>query len=215
MTASSGLPEDQVVNDFAFRFDGTPGPTEYAAMFDLVDEFYNVAAVTNTVGNYISRAVNRSATHELAAYHITAGPLGSPVASIPWLGPPTPTDTNGVPREVAAVLSFHADLTGVLEEGPGDTRPRARRRGRLFIGPLTSNAVNVTTPPFFLADALTLAMRENAVKLMDDSGTADMPWSVWSRADATLYPVIGGWTDNAPDTQRRRGPDATVRVTWG
>jgi hypothetical protein len=43
--------------------------------------------------------------------------------------------------------------------------------------------------------------------------TAGLSHAVWSSADDTAYPVIGAWMDNAFDTQRRRGVDATARDT--
>jgi hypothetical protein len=38
---------------------------------------------------------------------------------------------------------------------------------------------------------------------------------VWSRADAEVYPVVGGFMDNRIDTQRRRAVKASVRTTFG
>lgn len=214
MEAYSGLLEDRVMNDFAFKLDGgVVNSTTIAAAFDAVDDFYRVATSTgNAVGKFISRFVNRSATHSLKMYAISAGPLGSPIANIDWLGPVTPAETTGLPTEVAGVLSFHADTTNVLEES-GATRPAARRRGRIFVGPLIPGAMDMTAPPFMLSESTFLqTLRAAAVTLMDRT---DVTWCVWSRADAVLRPVVGGWTDNAPDTQRRRGADATARVTWG
>lgn len=215
MQAASGLPRDTVINDFAFKAAASPTPTEVGMMISVVNEFYRTTqASSRKVGEYISNQINRAATHELQAYHITAGPLGSPFYTEDWLGPPTALTATGVPTEVAAVLSFHADLTGAAEES-GATRPRARRRGRVFIGPLTGGAIVQSAPPYTLDASFTLVLREAAVKLMDDAEAAGVPWCVWSREDATLRPVVGGWTDNAPDTQRRRGFRATTRNVWG
>jgi hypothetical protein len=216
MTAASGLPADAVVNDFAFQKGSAITSGDWTTLFDLVDDFYNVTQASGaSVGQHISNQINRAATHELQGYIITAPPMGSPAATIPWLGPVTNGGATGLPTEVAGVLSFHADLTGVAEEA-GATRPRARRRGRVFIGPLIAGAVDNVTPPYLLKSTTFLTtLRQAAVALMDAADTAGIPWSVWSRSDATLRPVVGGWTDDAPDTQRRRGPAATTRVTWG
>jgi hypothetical protein len=215
MQAASGLPADRIINDFAFRAAGAPSTTDVDNMFAAVDHFYRTAqSLGKAVGAFISRQVNRSATHTLSAYHIVAGDLGSPFREDPWLGPVAPEVTTGLPTEVAAVLSFHADLTGVVEES-GSTRPKARRRGRIFVGPLTVTAVDTSTPPFKLDSGLNLTLREAAVDLMDEADADSVPWCVWSRSDTTLRPVVGGWTDDAPDTQRRRGFAATTRVVWG
>lgn len=215
MEAASGLPEDRVINDFAFHQAAAVNDADIAAMFALVDEFFRTpTATTFVVSEYISSWINRSATHALQAYKIVDGPLGSPIAEDPWLGPVARrAGSNNLPAEVACVLSFHADLTGVAEEA-GAIRPKARRRGRLFIGPLvdltvTGGDANVVVQPGFRS-----TLQSAAVRLMDNS-EADHPWSVWSRKDKVLRPVVGGWTDNAIDTQRRRGPAATARSTWG
>jgi hypothetical protein len=215
MSAASGLPADAVINDFAFQKSSALTAGDWTTMFDLVDDFYNVTQASGaSVGQHISNQIDRGATHELQGYVITAPPIGSPAATINWLGPVTNGGATGLPTEVAGVLSFHADLTGIAEEA-GATRPRARRRGRVYIGPLIAGAVDNVTPPYFLKESTFLAtLRQAAVALETASGAAGLPWSVWSRSDATLRPVVGGWTDNAPDTQRRRGAAASTRVTW-
>lgn len=215
MQAASGLPADRIVNDFAFQSAGAPTTGDVDAMFAAVDHFFRTSqSLGKAVGSYISGQVNRSATHTLSAYHIVAGPLGSPFREDPWLGPVAAEVATGLPTEVAGVLSFHADLTGIPEES-GATRPKARRRGRVFVGPLTTSAITNTDPPYVLSSSFLLTLREAAVDLLDEADAAGVPWCVWSREDATLRPVVGGWTDNAPDTQRRRGFAATVRTVWG
>jgi hypothetical protein len=39
-------------------------------------------------------------------------------------------------------------------------------------------------------------------------------WVVWSEADQDAGSVFDGWIDNAFDTQRRRGVQASSRTTW-
>lgn len=210
MQAATGLPEDAVVNDWAFRLiaGGAPSAGDLAAIAGVVGNFYRAgAAAADRVGNYISDVINRAVTHEIQVFSISAG--GSPIYSEAWLGPVAAALGAPLPNEVAGVLSFHGDLTTVVEEA-GATRPRARRRGRVYIGPLIQSAITNATPPP-LAPAFTLAMRANATVMYDAAEAAGWRWSVWSRADDELYPVVAGWTDNAPDTQRRRGQDATLR----
>lgn len=214
MEAASGLPQDQVVNQFTFQKATAASGSDLITCMDLVSDFYRDAQTnTHSVGEYISSQINRSATHELQAWVITTPPMGSPDQAQAWLGPPTVGDGGGLPTEVSAVLSFHADLTNDLEES-GSTRPRARRRGRVYIGPLTPQAIAGTTPPYYLHSTFTETLRQAAITLFDAAETAGIPWAVWSRVDSTLRPVVAGWTDNAPDTQRRRGPDSNVRVAW-
>lgn len=216
MTSTTGLLEDEVVNTFAFRRTTTPVEANFLAMADAIDDFYNVdGAGGNNVGDYISEAVNRAATHTIDFYKIQVGPLGSPIWSVDWLGPGAPnTSALNLPNEVAGCLSYHADLSGLLEES-GTTRPKARRRGRIYIGPLTGDAIVLSSSVPRLSTAFTAAMREAAVALMDTGDTTGNIWGVWSREAVEVFPIVGGWTDNAPDTQRRRGLASTARVVWG
>lgn len=222
MSAASGLVEDQVVNDFAFHYDVVGNDTQLNFLMDLCGDFFRLTYTGGfSVGQFISNQVSRAATHEIQAWRLHAGPLGSPDLTKAWLGPVAASDADGLPTEVAGCLSFHASLTGVLEE-VGATRPRARRRGRIYVGPLTVEAVDTTAPPYVLNPSFTGTLREAAVRLGSFAGnelSTGEGWGVWSRADQTVRKVVGGWTDNAPDTQRRRGFSPTVRnvfqpVAW-
>jgi hypothetical protein len=46
--------------------------------------------------------------------------------------------------------------------------------------------------------------------------TYDVQWVQVSQAGGVTEarPIVGGWTDNSPDTQRRRSVLATTRNTW-
>lgn len=216
MTADSGLVEDEIVNDFSFQWiagGASYDNGDFDALLDAVDQFYNAADTPtyDPVGAFISTHVDRGATHSMEFVNIATG--GSPLYSNAWLGPTTPVGTTNFPNEVAAVLSFHGELTGVLEE-VGTTRPRARRRGRVYIGPLRNPACVVSDPAPPLSDGFLHALRFGATSMYDAADAAGWRWCVWSRAGNTLYPVVGGWTDNAPDTQRRRGQVSSSRVTF-
>lgn len=216
MQGTTLLAEDRYVNDFAFRLgDGTVAPTllNLADLLGAVDGFYNeVTAGGNQVAAFISEAVSRAVTHEIEFHSILNG--GSPILSSPWLGPQAPSVANAnMPTEVAGALSFHADLTGLVEEA-GATRPRARRRGRVFVGPLTTQAITPTDDNPRLSAGFTLSLRQAATFMADEAAAAGWTWSVWSRTGASLYPIVGGWTDNAPDTMRKRGVEASARVVY-
>lgn len=216
MQSSTLLPEDAYVNDFVFRLgagSSAPSNTQIDDIFNVIDGFYNdTQAGGDKVASYLGEAINRSATHELQAYSLLSG--GSPIRTADWLGPDSPAAANtNLPTEVAGVLSYHADLSGSLEES-GATRPRARRRGRLYIGPLTSQATTPTDDNPLLSAGFTQVLRQAAVAMSDAAVTAGWTWRVASRADATTREVVAGWTDNAPDTLRKRGRSASLRVVW-
>ena len=120
--------------------------------------------------------------------------------------------TVDLPSECAVVLTFNSDFGTAPEFGPGHTRLRARHRGRIYIGPLTSLAIEsgtVSAPHVSPAMIDTLSAAGHA--LVNDAATL---WAQWSRVDAVFRPIIGGSVDNATDTQRRRGQAATARTLW-
>lgn len=218
MHNKTGLPADDVINDWAFHFTNPLSQANMDIVFQFIDDFFNVGdGVLQAVGGYIGDSIDRAATHQMDFYKIQAGNLGAPVYSVPWLGPIAAGVNTNLPSEVAAVASFHATLVGLSEE-VGTTRPRARRRGRVYIGPLTTEVYSQIEDNPRLNAAFTDALRFAMAELRDATNTtfgAGFGWSVWSRADQTLRPVVGGWTDDAFDTQRRRGVLANTRVNWG
>jgi hypothetical protein len=114
----------------------------------------------------------------------------------------------GIPTEVAAVVSFQGlPVAGV---------PQARRRGRIYLGALSSGFIlnnTATTFPVLLPAAIT-AINLAAKALRDSVALTQLRWAVWSSVDQVATIVNNGWCDNTPDTQRRRGVDATARTLW-
>jgi len=58
------------------------------------------------------------------------------------------------------------------------------------------------------------ALKAAAEALADDAVTLGVTWSILSRSDGDTKPVVGGYIDNAWDTQRRRGVEPTSRLGW-
>lgn len=215
MQGVSGLPTDRYINDWAFQFDHEPSDGDLTNLFAAVSDFFRGGVdATDTVGRYIGEAVDRGITHQIQAYSIVSGPLGAPIFTSDWLGPVAAVGDN-YPAEVAVTLSFHGDLVGLSEE-VGTTRPRARRRGRVYIGPLTIPALSSSAPEPKVTDIFVGALhtRARAMQAVAAGYPAFASWCVWSRAAETLYPVVGGWTDDAPDSQRRRGAVTTARTAF-
>jgi len=203
MQMFSGLPEDRIVNVFHFRGDGDYD-TEAPLARARVAAFFNTASGTNSVSYYISALVLRTST-------VTSYDLDEPKPRVPTSAPVTLTaagSLNGFPEEVACCLSYHSSVPPAIT---------ARRRGRVYIGPLNGTAVHFasTEAPArpetsFIAD---LAASAGALVA---AGAVDPKWCVRSSLPTENFQTInGGWIDNALDTQRRRGPDATSRTTWG
>ena len=215
----SGLVRDNVVWDFYFATNVSFDSTVMAAIQTSIEDFYTaiITGPSHQVGNYIGRSISRTIHPVLKSYnvtgHLNGSAAGSPFDTRDLALMPTVTGTGvDLPAEVAGCLSYHTSYGSDPEFAPG-TRPRARDRGRIFIGPLTSLAMqNATTslgPQFTqnFIDTLTGA----TAPLM---ALVNPIWQQWSRAAARMSDVTGGWVDNAPDTQRRRGERPTARTMF-
>lgn len=116
------------------------------------------------------------------------------------------TSASGTPtaRELALCLSFQGEQISGAASG--------RRRGRIYFGPLTASAIDGSG--LLTSAAVTAASTAGGVLLAASNAASDWAWVVYSPTSGTSYPVVDGWVDNAPDIQRRRGTDATVRTTF-
>jgi hypothetical protein len=194
----NGLARDSVVNSFTFR---TPG--------DFIDplDAGKIEAALNGFYNDVHAPIVRhfDVTNDLAGT-----PAGSPV----FMGLLTNLDVNvsanGLPNEMALCLTAAADFGADVEFAPG-SRPRARDRGRVYLGPFNTDAMessgpgSATVPSPGIIDVIVGAGQF----LMDDP---DTEWVVWSRRAAGVKTVTSAWVDNAWDVQRRRGERPTAKT---
>jgi len=201
----SGLPVDQVVNDWYTN-----------TVLDVVG-VYN-ALLTFYQGLYTNFSQSMGGNLTVNQYAIPNTP---PAPGIGF-GPPIGTHTGfigapgtaGLPAQVAAVLSFHADFTGVPEHGPAGTRPRATRRGRVYLGELSTVVLQSETTGGKEIEFTDTFLGQLASAASTLKGTPSLGWSVFSKKNWALYPVVGGWVDDSPDTTRRRKVQADSRTNW-
>ncbi len=206
MPAKSGLPEDRFITTWAFKtLDGLPPTAAHlASAADVVTAFFNTVTAPATVGitAHLSRYINGPAV-ECRVYR-----LGDSVPREPTVFPRPLiiSSTSQGPSEVALCASFYA------------TRNLPRRRGRVYVGPLGNTTTSIdqgdgtqpTRPSLSLRNSLIGAM----TGLRTQAAAAGIPWGVLSGLDVEIRPVTAGWVDNAFDTQRRRGEEASSRLTW-
>lgn len=220
----SGLPADSVVNVWSFRNNAAlPDRDADALVINVaLDGFYTAL---NTL--YSSRCV-------MTSVNLKVYDMGDSQPRIPFYeqtvayGATSSTNMD-FPAEVALCLSFKG--------AAGSGLNAARRRGRVYLGPLQSTST--TDYDMVLASHITTVMAA-ANSYLTPVG-ADVDWCVYSPythhgvpvgadindkvpgTDTPLYPEDPGnlddsfipvatyWMDNAWDTQRRRGPKATSR----
>jgi hypothetical protein len=212
----NGLSRDRVVNSFTFR---SPGDFVTAADADAIDavltQFYNGvhAPATRSIASYLGVSMSRTVPPIVRHYDVTNDLSGTPSGS-PLFMRNLPTinvnvSANGLPNEIAYVLTFAASFGADVEFAPG-SRPRSRDRGRVYLGPLnqdcmTSSGVGSATEP---TGSFIDVVRYGGAFLRDDPDTELV---VWSRSAAGVKPVVSVWCDNAFDVQRRRGERPTLK----
>jgi hypothetical protein len=219
LPAKSAIPRDNVVNTFAFLT-----PTADIVDVDLlgltgaIELFYNTApSGHNSIAGFINDSIARTTDGVVVKYynlagHLDGSPHGSPVSIQTFtLGNMVP-GSEALPREIAACLTFQCAY-GSDAEFAGHTRPRARDRGRIYLGPLTNGTgqTDATTGRRRLTTSFQETVTIAAAALIAFPATA---WAVWSRKAGLLNPVTGGWCDDAYDVQRRRGERPVLRTLF-
>jgi hypothetical protein len=229
--AANGNPDDDCSNRFHFKTPGQiPTQEDFNRALARLINFYTVvpAAISGvharSVSTFINNQMLRLAT--VKGYDaFGSGPPNSQTGSPLFLGDITldaPGTNDCMPAEVAVNLRWNGNLTGIQEvipsgePGPkGDLHPRARRRGRVFIGPLTRESavstvggmVNHTT-----VDGLALVLKDAALTFLGTDDPADDPLGlalhgVFSKVSGGTWVRSARYTvDNAFDTMRKRGP---------
>jgi hypothetical protein len=208
------------VNSFAFsNNDVDVDEAALVAMQTALGDFYNGvdSGSSRSLAMFISPAISRTIAPTMKTYNLDGNldgtAHGSPIdeRSLPLLSDPT-SGQIALPSEVAVAITWRANYGADAEFSP-NSRPRARDRGRVFIGPL--NAGMITGDPLTAAASMaatTMGTFGHAgARLMNASGP-DLV--VWSRKNAGVKLVTSVQVDNAFDTQRRRGEKASSRLTY-
>lgn len=212
--ASTDPDVDDASNQFVFQSESATDWSLSGALLNHVVAFYNSpgTGATHPIASYISPVMSRVAnTGTIEVYdittHLDGSPHGSPVAMKNFTLSVPLTHPSGLPEGVAATVSFRSDYGTDVEFGTG-TRPRARDRNRVYVGPLTTDAINVgdsgsqcTLSDVFIGVCLD-AMLDLSTSVIDASNE----WVLmqWSRKNAALKLPTTAWMDNRPDYQRRR-----------
>lgn len=206
----TGLPEDVIVNTFHMIFTGPvlPTVTDYGNAADNFKTFYDAIYATDVRAPWVT------SLYTIKAYSL-------------WLTPPhvpafVATRSNGsvaasagqAPPEMAICLSMKANyVSGVAQ---------SRQRGRIYLGGFAAPLSNGTGTSFpSVASATRIRICNAAAALKTNMAADSWTWVILSPTQVKAgggaqetFDVAGGWVDDAPDTQRRRGNDPTARSTW-
>lgn len=231
LAAQSGVAKDKFVNTYAIAEaapwigNGLRASTYHSALSRIYTTALG-APVSASLGSLLARAISRDAdAHTIKLYditdHLDGSPHGSPY-SVSTFTMPAASTVNSLPGEVALCLTLEAnnrDLQFVETPDGSDPdakpdRPRQRYTGRIYFGPFISD-VNDASPPNYhsrptttVATALRMAVQRAASEIDTASGD-EASIGIWSRKDQAIRGARQFRTDDAWDTQRRRGPQPT------
>lgn len=207
---NNAVPADDVINTWHFRTIGTVTPTEGAALVtEALTTFYQ--AVDVLLAGYVGNADATIKVYNLADDEPRV-PIVQDVVNI------SPGSGLAFPAEVAICLSYRGELLS-------GTNP-ARRRGRIFLGPIDADAgttgdndtavagtarTTIANAATAVADFLTEG--EIAWVVFSPTNAGSPPWSEGTLIDASVD-VVAGYIDNAFDTIRSRGSTTTARTLW-
>lgn len=231
---------DNVSNDFIIEATGSDTTLDFVDSTTpqgLIESFYNAPRTTNAVGAYINADISRATNAcRIDWYDITAHLDGSPAGS------PFRTDMFSLvaaagglalPPQCAAVIAVRRDYNTDIEHGvtatlptddkaqdegapvthSGLTKPRARDRGRLYLGPLTTACLTGTSGTLSTTFVNDLTAAINACFDTQNS-TAHNQFNIvqWSRRNASVNPTRWFYINEAMGTVRRRADVTQSRV---
>jgi hypothetical protein len=213
------IDEDTVVNTFVHSIDGVDAEDASFNVETHLLNFYNsVFPGAGRISQYMHRGLRRAADECFFRHFELANLDGTPPSMFPiiertWTLGSALNFVENMPSQVAACISFHGDTVGIPERS-GSTRPAARRRGRVYLGPWHTNASADTVGDQIsvLSDGFRATLAAAGAYYTD---TNPGLLQVWSRADAALYPVIGGFVNSMFDTQRSRQLKSFTRTLFG
>jgi hypothetical protein len=205
----------------------TPTPTEAADVSVAIQHFYTTTATGSTqhYAQYMAPSVDNTAGIHWEAYditgHLDGSPHGSPIASNTYAFGTPGSAPSPVPEGVAASLSYRRDYGTDVEfirdpvTHKVTSRPRGQDRGRMYLGPLNSNALAFSSgtsrcvlSTTFMANII--AQLQASLKITD-SGSNLWHFKQWSRKKASVADLALIWMDDRPDYQRRRTDQSTTR----
>lgn len=235
----SGLPKDKIVNTWAIaETEGLDQLATAPGYFDWISSFYTGvdAGLGSAIGALLAPGLSRTAMGcSIKFYnlrgHLDGTPHGSPYY-VENFTLPAAEYAEGYPDEVALCLTMEAtdralqfvEVPDGVDPGAAPDRPRQRYTGRIYVGPFAygaktkfTDAQGYSRPPA----ALLTGMRTMAKAVADGiDGLVPLDEAaigVWSRANRAIRGVEFFRTDDAWDTQRRRGVQpanvARTRVT--
>lgn len=208
LTSNTGLARDIIENTWHCQSDSADVMDDAEGFRDALLAWYL------SLDTFMSSRLNGAV--EFNVYDLT-----DPTPRVPILVSTSALEPGtgfGLPNEVAICASFQ----GAVGAGVN----MARRRGRIFFGPLDGGVVDDGTGDTIVDASVTASITDVCDTLMGAGSEGGFQWAVfspttagpppWSFGDLAVatFPVVSGWCDNAFDTVRSRGGAATERAVF-
>lgn len=239
---NSGTFNDMSTNGFTFEATGSDVDLTLSDIDTWLENFYNTANAgqTHPLAYYLSDQISRASNGISVLYydvtaHLDGTPAGSPIGTFNFtLG--TSEGTGVLPAELALCIGYRGNYGTDPERGiavtlpstdqaidqgapsthTGNERPRARDRGRIYLGPLDLNCLGTTD------GSITSICATDVGHLVNDLANTQLPgdhdqfnWVQWSRRAASVKQITYYYVDDYFATQRRRADTSIVRThTW-
>nr|CRY97213.1 hypothetical protein [uncultured prokaryote] len=205
----TGKPRDVITNTFHFA-DAEDPPNPEASLADILEqlqEFYETAYGSDSQ-SYAIYCNWPMATLKIAD---VAQPTPRTIYEAN-MGFAAANGASAVPTEVAIVASWRAaPLPGVRYQS---------LYNRVYLGGLPNVISNAATNAFPVIAPTVITKINLAMQGMWTSTLSPRlcKWIQWGKSGAggtyASREIIGGFTDNSPDTQRRRSVDYSIRTDW-
>lgn len=196
IAASTGETADVNCNVFAFIGPAVFTSTEGEFVGDTISAFYN--RLNDNAVCMRGRAQNG---HSIKIYVATTTPPNYPIDEYSFNLTNAPGALD-LPSEMALCVSYANDSATIV--------PRARRRGRIYLSGFAESQNTTGRPTAVTYEGL---VTEYSLYCDEMNAEADFSAGIWSRTNATIYPIERVWADNEWDTQRSRGGKSTARDT--
>ena len=199
----TGLPEDVSTNTLYFTTPGADLVADGNVIIARILKFFDQLSTgqVTKVSNYMA-SVNQQG-HVTKIYNMADAKPRSPIVSSDheW----TSIGATSLPEEVAVALSFRAPLISGTNA--------ARRRGRIFLGPLASSCAAIDGGRVRLPQAVATDILLASHAIYGNPSVSAIKWVVHSptTGPASVVDVSDGWIDRTLDTIRSRGPATTGR----
>lgn len=201
----NGLSEDRYVNTFHAVPNIPPLGGDLAQLAQNVKDFYQfVSSTTDSIRLFMAHH-SQGANSTVKIWNLDDPIPRDPVYEETYDPPVGNASAVALPTEVSSCISFEAE--------PESGIPQARRRGRIYIGPLNVSAVDVVSSlnksrPDSQFMTTCVEAYWNLIETSVADGYFIMQYSPTTGDPAGIFRI---WMDDAWDTQRRRGIAPTGR----